>query len=164
MRILIVRHAIAFERDRTRWPDDADRPLTPEGRRRFAPLASRFGRLYEGVSRMWTSPLVRARETAAILERRAHWPRAELTPALLPDEDPDRMVKLLHAAPARDTVALVGHEPHMTKLTSHLLTGRNALEMEFKKGGVAAVAFPGWPERGQGVLEAFIPPRAFRKS
>ena len=35
----MVRHAIAFERDRRRWPDDALRPLTPAGKRRFRKAA-----------------------------------------------------------------------------------------------------------------------------
>jgi phosphohistidine phosphatase SixA len=28
MELLIVRHAIAFERNTRRWPDDAERPLS----------------------------------------------------------------------------------------------------------------------------------------
>ena len=31
MELLIVRHAIACERNRQRWPDDADRPLSSRG-------------------------------------------------------------------------------------------------------------------------------------
>ena len=31
MRIYLIRHAAAFDRDRKRWPDDGQRPLTPEG-------------------------------------------------------------------------------------------------------------------------------------
>ena len=31
MELLVVRHAIAFERSPRRWPDDAERPLSPRG-------------------------------------------------------------------------------------------------------------------------------------
>jgi len=31
MDLYIVRHAVAFDRDAERWPDDRERPLTPRG-------------------------------------------------------------------------------------------------------------------------------------
>ena len=39
LQLIVVRHAIAFERDRGRWPEDALRPLTPAGKRRFRKAA-----------------------------------------------------------------------------------------------------------------------------
>jgi phosphohistidine phosphatase SixA len=39
MELLIVRHAIAFEVDARRWPDDGERPLSPRAQRaRVRPL------------------------------------------------------------------------------------------------------------------------------
>ena len=35
MDLYLVRHAIAFNPDPTQWPDDSQRPLTPEGQKRF---------------------------------------------------------------------------------------------------------------------------------
>ena len=51
LEILIVRHAIAAERDAKRWPDDRGRPLTAEGVRRFRGVARHLG---ETVPR-WTA-------------------------------------------------------------------------------------------------------------
>src|SRR5581483_11484273 len=35
LEVILVRHAIAPERDRARWPDDGERPLSAEGKRKF---------------------------------------------------------------------------------------------------------------------------------
>jgi phosphohistidine phosphatase SixA len=35
MKVYLVRHAIAHERSRARWPDDSKRELTQAGKRRF---------------------------------------------------------------------------------------------------------------------------------
>jgi phosphohistidine phosphatase SixA len=35
MDLYVVRHAVAHKRDEKLWPDDAKRPLTPEGEERF---------------------------------------------------------------------------------------------------------------------------------
>ncbi len=39
MDLYVVRHAEAHKRDEDRWPDDAKRPLTPEGEERFRRFA-----------------------------------------------------------------------------------------------------------------------------
>jgi len=61
--LYLVRHAEAAE---ARGGGDAGRPLTPAGRAAFERLVSRLGAELP-VLRVRTSPLARARETAAIL-------------------------------------------------------------------------------------------------
>ena len=61
--LYLVRHAEAGE---ARGGSDADRRLTPAGRAAFERLVSRVGAELR-VLRVRTSPLARARETAAIL-------------------------------------------------------------------------------------------------
>jgi phosphohistidine phosphatase SixA len=39
MDLYVVRHAVAHKRDEDLWPDDAKRPLTPEGEERFPRFA-----------------------------------------------------------------------------------------------------------------------------
>lgn len=60
MELLIVRHAIAFERDRQRWRDDAARPLSPVGIRRSRKAAAGMKEFSKEPDRLLTSPLVRA--------------------------------------------------------------------------------------------------------
>jgi len=40
MDLYIIRHAWAADRDDKRWPDDGQRPLTEEGKTRFAKVAA----------------------------------------------------------------------------------------------------------------------------
>ena len=60
--VLLVRHAIAWERDHSRWPDDRKRPLTPEGRKKFEKAAAGLRTWIPQVDRLITSPLTRAAE------------------------------------------------------------------------------------------------------
>src|SRR5215469_6165377 len=66
-RIYLVRHGIAVDHaDRGDLPDD-DRPLTAKGRRRFRRAARAFARMGETPDLLFTSPLIRAAQTAEIL-------------------------------------------------------------------------------------------------
>src|ERR1700758_583489 len=78
MELLIVRHAIACERDAQRWPDDTERPLSPRGVLRARQAARGVKRLVPRPARVLTSPSLRAQQTAAILTEFARWPPAPL--------------------------------------------------------------------------------------
>ena len=67
MKVYLVRHAIAHERNRTRWPKDAARPLTAAGKQKFRKTARGLARLLPKSALLLTSPFVRARDTALIL-------------------------------------------------------------------------------------------------
>src|SRR5258708_35952539 len=84
MDLLIVRHAIAFERDRHRWRDDGARPLSPAGIRRARKAAAGLKELSKAPDRVLTSPLVRARQTAQILTDVPGSPQAMAVPELAP--------------------------------------------------------------------------------
>ena len=84
-RLLIVRHAIAHERNVQRWPDDADRPLTQIGRKKFERASRRIGTFLDKPEILFTSPLKRARQTARILRREANFPKPKEMRALRPD-------------------------------------------------------------------------------
>jgi len=162
MELLIVRHAIACERDVKRWPDDAERPLSAPGVTRARRAAAGLKCLAPRPSRVLTSPLVRARQTAAILTEFAAWPKATPCALLLPGASPEALLTLL-AASASPRIAVVGHEPDLSRLLATCLSG-NAADgaFEFRKMGVALVAFEGRPGAGHGELVWFVPPRLLR--
>ena len=68
MNLYIVRHAVAHKRDAELWPDDAKRPLTPEGEERFRRAAGVILRLVPEIELVLSSPFVRAWRTAELLE------------------------------------------------------------------------------------------------
>jgi phosphohistidine phosphatase len=161
--LYIVRHAIAVERGDPAFPDDDDRPLTPEGIHKFRLAARGLSELGMKLDRIVTSPLVRARQTAEILKEVAA-KRAELDTAKeLRAETPfERTLEAVNRY-RNDSIAVVGHEPHLSGFTSFLLVGGGELAaIEFKKGAVARLVFPDRPAAGTATLEWLIQPGALR--
>lgn len=163
--LLILRHAIAFPRDPGRWPDDSERPLTMEGVKRARRAAAGLKRLARRPALVLTSPLARARDTAAIFAQTAHWPEATECVALSPAGVPEEALEILRRRGAKaDCVAVVGHQPHLGRLLALCLRGDARPEaFELRKSAVACVQFDGPPRARQGALTGLYPPRALRR-
>jgi phosphohistidine phosphatase len=162
MELLLVRHAIAFVRDRLRWPDDALRPLTPRGLLRMRRAAAVLRRLDIPPARVLASPLVRARQTAELLASEARWPEAALLNALAPGKSVRPLFRLL-AAHKVESLAVVGHEPELGHLLAYCVCGESGtVQVEFRKGGIACVVFGGAMRPGAGQLRWIVPPRMLR--
>jgi phosphohistidine phosphatase len=164
MQLLVVRHAIAAPRDATRWPDDSDRPLTADGVRRARRAAAGLKRIVKRPDLVLTSPLVRARDTAAILTQAARWPKAVECDALAPGKSPDQVLEHLRRQGAKaECLALVGHQPGLGRLLALCLGGVRPEAFELKKSAVLCLQFAGAPRAGQAMLTALLPPRIQRK-
>jgi phosphohistidine phosphatase len=166
MDLLIVRHAIAFDRNPRRWRDDGERPLSPEGMVRARKAAAGLKHIAARPHGVLSSPLVRAKQTATILAEFAGWPKAVECPALAPDEPPEEVFAAL-AARKEKIVAVVGHQPGLGRLLAAALPGqvRGGVQpeaFELKKMGVALVCFNGAPRAGGGILNWLVPPRILR--
>jgi len=159
MELLIVRHARAGGQDSDKWPDDSKRPVTSKGARRFDRIARRLARLLPEVDTVWSSPLRRAWQTAEILEKKGGWPAPRELRALEPGNTAVEVTELL----SRETegpLVLVGHEPLLSELITHLTAGPGGrVILELKKGGAALLSFPAGPKAGEGVLLWLLPPR-----
>jgi len=164
--LYVVRHAVAHKRDEDRWPDDAKRPLTPEGEERFRRAAGGILRLVPEVGLVLSSPFVRAWRTAEILEQTG-WPAPVRCEELEPDYPPHKVLSVLARHEDLDSVAIVGHRPGLHELVSYLLTGDTIGEdcgarVQIKKGGVARLSFEGVTDPGAGSLEWVLTPKALR--
>ncbi|HEY4342325.1 MAG TPA: histidine phosphatase family protein [Steroidobacteraceae bacterium] len=164
MRLYLVRHAIAAEPDSKRWPDDRQRPLTSAGARRFKraadPLVAMI-RTGGKVGRLLTSPLVRARDTAALLHK-AGLPAAIEESVLAPGRTAARVLAVLRAHDAQ-SIVMVGHEPDLGRLLAVCIAGPDVkLALHFRKGGAACLSFAGAPRVGEATLEWLLPPKALR--
>ncbi|HTY49068.1 MAG TPA: phosphohistidine phosphatase SixA [Steroidobacteraceae bacterium] len=162
IRLYLIRHAIAHDRDPARWRDDRQRPLTPEGVEKFRRTAAGLGHLVGTVDRLLTSPLVRARETAGVLHDVAGWPAPIEHAALAPGRTVAQVLALLREQLA-DSIALVGHEPWLGRLLAVCVAGPQArLACHFKKGGAACLSFRAQPRPGQATLEWLATPKLLR--
>jgi phosphohistidine phosphatase len=161
MEVFLVRHAIAHERDRKRWPDDSQRPLTPAGKSKFRKAARGLERWLPRSAVLLSSPYVRARETAAILAKAMGGRKVIECPELASGEPAHKAFELLNRRQER-AVVLIGHEPNLSILLSACLHERARLEIEFKKGGAACVGFASRIEPGRATLRWMMPPRVLR--
>jgi phosphohistidine phosphatase len=163
MRLILIRHAIAEERDHVRWADDADRPLTQRGIRRFRSAARGLGTLEPEVDLLLTSPFVRTHQTATILEDELGWPDPEPRSQLAGLAPLGGAIALLAECAPRATVAVVGHEPTMSLLASaYVASPTSQLTLDWRRGGAALVEFERGPAVNAGTLRWFLPPRVMR--
>ena len=156
MQLLVIRHAIAEDSDA--WiaagKDDGERPLSKDGRRRMKRGARGLRSIVPAIDVLATSPLVRARETAAIIEVAYDGtPAGEETDVLLPSARLTDFVPWLAGHRERPVVAIIGHESHLSSLVSWLLTGRTQPILDIRKGGACLLHFPGEIESGAAKLE-----------
>lgn len=160
MDILLVRHGIAVERGTRGYEDDAKRPLTPAGRQRMVEAARGLERVFTPQA-IFTSPLVRAAQTAEILQGVYQLGKPRVCEAL-GTGDHQGLISALEESDV-GSVALVGHEPWMSELLSLLLTGYvSAVSTNFKKGACALVRCDDL-RPGNCWLEWLIQPAALRR-
>jgi phosphohistidine phosphatase len=159
--LYIVRHAIAAERGDD-WPDDDKRPLTEKGIARFEEGVAGLSWLEVGLDEIFTSPLVRAKQTADILAKGISGKASvKLLPALAPGHSPEQVMAALAQTARRRRIALVGHEPGLGELAAHLVGAKRSLE--FRKGGVCRIDLQGLTENRPGSLIWFMTPKALRQ-
>jgi phosphohistidine phosphatase len=163
MDVFLVRHAIAEQRDAGRWPDDARRPLTPEGEERFRAAARGLRRLVPRVDVVLASPYARAWRTAELLSEEAGWPLPERCAALEAERSAADAAEALRERSGQGSVALVGHEPQLSSLAALLLTvGGEAPRLELKKGGLVRLAVDADLAPGTAVLRWSLAPKILR--
>jgi phosphohistidine phosphatase len=145
MLLLLVRHALAAERDESRFPDDSLRPLLPKGRRIQARMSRRLEKLGWAPATIFSSPWKRAWQTAGILaeETGVTKKRRVTCPPLAQDPALDALAEAIGPRLDDERVALVGHEPWMSELASLLLAGSpTRLAIDFPKSGVMGIEAP----------------------
>lgn len=164
MRVLVVRHAIAEDRDvfaKTGKPD-TERPLTAEGTKRMEAAARGLARIVPTLDVVASSPLVRARQTAEVIAAAYGGLVVAQLPLLKPTLNADAVIRWLNDQADGAAVAVVGHEPDMGMLVSYLLTGVDTATIEMKKGAVCLLEFDGAVAAGDAVLRWFLAPKHLR--
>ncbi|HEX2691249.1 MAG TPA: histidine phosphatase family protein [Kofleriaceae bacterium] len=123
MQVLLIRHAEAIPE--SLLLADPHRHLTPAGRQQARALGDRLRWHDCEPTHLWSSPLVRAIQTAELVAIGLACDQAvEVMPALAPDDNPRNVVTALAALDAGASVVLVGHEPGLSAVGA-LLIGRS---------------------------------------
>lgn len=162
MEIIFLRHGPAG--DREDWAatgrPDAERPLTADGRKRAREAAKGLARFIETADLVATSPWARAKETAQITAKALGAPMAESN-FLLPHRSPSSLAGWLSGLDGQ-RIVLVGHEPHLSKVISWLLTGNGARSLvALKKSQAVLLETKKAAPEGAALIWS-LPPRALR--
>jgi len=159
--LYLIRHAIAAERGEE-WPNDDKRPLTERGMSRFKEEVEGLKELDVEIDEIFSSPLVRAKQTAQILAAGMKGkPTLKTLDQLAPGHTPAAVMTQLAKVAKRRRIALVGHEPDLGELAAHLIGAGRALP--FKKGGVCRIDVESLVSRRAAALIWFVTPRVLRK-
>jgi phosphohistidine phosphatase len=155
MKLYFFRHGHAEDADGPEF-DDFARRLTDKGLERTEAAARALVKLGVKPALLYSSPRVRARQTADILAKGLG------VSVSVRDEvgfgfSADLITPLIVDAGADDEIMFVGHEPDLSITVGKLVGGG---EMVMKKGGMARVdLFSTTPLRG--ALVWVIPPKVF---
>lgn len=122
MDVYLIRHAHAVEE--TLALPDPSRHLSAVGRAQARALGERLRWHDCAPAHVWTSPLVRAVQTAELVVAGLHHAgEVHSVPALAPGGDAHAVSRALAELPGAAAVILVGHEPGLSGLGG-LLVGR----------------------------------------
>ncbi len=162
MDCILMRHGIAVEPDE--WTGtEADRPLTDKGIRRVRKATAGLAALGIAPTHLWSSPLARAKETAAIIRRSlCRSLSLDLREELAVGSTAQAILTLLRQLPPEAVVLCVGHEPLLGETAGLLLSGRPSSNFPMKKAGVAWIRIKGEPAPGRGVLWCWLQPAQLR--
>jgi phosphohistidine phosphatase len=139
MDLYIIRHGTAGPK-KGGSSHDAERRLTGEGRGEVKDLARFLQSTEDRFDLIATSPYPRARETAEIVAGVLnHADQIAVWDELAPGGDiPAVCGRLRECIPFR-RIIIVGHEPLMSALVSHIISGSDASRIAMVKGGCAKV-------------------------
>lgn len=162
MQLLVVRHGIAEDQETWAPRDDGLRPLTVEGKKKMRESAKGLRSLIPRLDVLATSPLTRAKQTAAILAKAYDMPEPVIVDALAPGQRPPALAPWLRTQTTRKTVAIVGHEPALGSLASWLAAGSERSFLEFGKGGACLLELGERVDAGEAMLLWALRPSQLR--
>ena len=159
MNLYIIRHAIAVDEGTPEYEDDSQRPLTDKGKKKMRQIAKGLRTLGVGFDLILSSPYVRAKETAEILAD-VFKIKSDIafSDNLIPMGDPDLLIAEMNEKYGANSIALVGHEPHLSALIGLLVSENAGLDMTLKKGGVCRLSVDDLHHTRKATLEWLLTP------
>ena len=137
MNLYIIRHAIAVDEGTAGYESDSERPLTDKGRKKMRQIAKGLRNLGVEFDLILSSPYVRARETAEIVADVFKMKKnITFTESLIPLANPELLIGEINETYSVNSIAVVGHEPHLSTLIGILAAENAKIDLTLKKGGV----------------------------
>lgn len=142
-KLFIIRHAIAEEREdfaKTGLPDEQC-PLTEKGKKKMYEVAAGLLNIESEIEIFYQSPLTRSQQTVDILREHFNTSKVKTLTSLRPTSPFLELVQDLNQY-NKSSIAIVGHENHLSELTTFLLLNRlQEPAFRYKKGGIALLKY-----------------------
>jgi len=140
MKLYIVRHGIAVDREDSKCPPDPERFLTPEGIEKTRQVARGVAEVGVAPDLLLSSPYVRAFQTAELFAAELEYPKNKIrkTDLLLPGAEPLQLFRELAKDKDLSAVFLFGHAPHLDDVIATSIGSRHHIT-SLKKAGVTLV-------------------------
>jgi phosphohistidine phosphatase len=151
MKLYFLRHADAID-----GTDDAARPLSREGKKEAHEIGRFLKRAGIEFDRAYSSPLVRASQTAEIVLDISGSTKLEVASALLNETSQAKFDEWLRDLPDAKHVCLVGHAPSLPERMRLLLGVTASDAFKLPKGGLACLETE---NRRTATLKFFVTPK-----
>lgn len=149
MKLFLVRHTEAIDYETESVRNDENRYITPKGRKISMTVFKALKEELAELDKVFTSPLIRAVQTAEILAVVLKYKNdIEVANELIVPTPATKVLQLLKRNSIFKSIALVGHEPMMSSLVQSL-SDRNNYDVPFKKSGVCYIDFDVEKETGK---------------
>lgn len=154
--LVFFRHGIAADT----LPDHS-RPLTEDGMRKTRASAEGLKKMAIEFDRIFTSPWLRASQTAAILSEVLMAGVPEEMPELAGDHTATELLQALQKCQGRSFL-LVGHQPLLGEAVATLLGAAGRCEIDVRKSGACYVHLDALPPRKPAVLNWLLTSKQLR--
>lgn len=147
MKLYLIRHAEAIDSETDTVTTDELRFITPKGRDTTITVANNLRNEFQNLDLIFSSPLIRAVQTAEIFASILNFKNdVLLANELINEFTIASLQKLLIKNSLLDSVALVGHEPKMGMLVKTL---GNKKICDFGKSAVCKIEYDAMKENGK---------------
>ena len=160
MDLFILRHGEAGKHSVAR--NDFRRSLTITGKQEIEEIAKAFVKLGLEFDFVFTSPLIRCKQTAEIILKYVKSKNnVEELNELRPEGNKLELYNKLSKLKQDSITLLVGHEPYLSELIGDAIGGVSRIDL--KKGGLARVQTISFQPKIQGNLRWLLTPKHMKK-
>lgn len=161
MDLLVLRHGEAGRHSPS--PGDHKRSLTIEGKQEIVDLSNGLKSLEIKLDCVFTSPLLRAKQTAEIVAKSLKYTnKIEELDALKPEGSRLELYSVLSMLKQDSVVLVVGHEPYLSEMISEAIS-QSGCRINLKKAGLARMRIMSTLPKIKGELRWLLTPKHLKK-
>jgi len=154
--LVFFRHGIAAD-----TTPDSSRPLTEDGIRKTYASAEGLKKMAIPFDNVFTSPWLRASQTARILSEVLATPEPEEMTELAGDHSAAEFLEALQNCKGR-CLLLVGHQPLLGDAVAAMLGATGRCEIDLKKSGACSIQLDALPPKKPAVLNWLLTSKQLR--